>query len=354
MKPHYLIALLVMGFMITHGTATTGTETDGYLSIISSPSGATVYVDDSQAGVTPVIVTIGETSSPPHIITLQESGYLDWTTTIDQNPAPGTAETISATLQKNSETGSISVTSTPTGATVSCDGTNIQETPYTYQQIPAGSHTITISKEGYSSYSTPITVASGAESVVSAALSTDSSSHTGSISVSSTPSGATVTLDDSLTKRTPCTYQDIPAGTHALSITRDGYSLYATTVTVSSGEESSVTAILNRITSTGSLTVNSNPSGATIYLNGVYYGVTPAHLTDIESGIYTIKAEKSQYTTGTEIINLIAGKENSVLLSLTPNRPDWFFDHQIDMPYGIPFGGDIPMNIGPGGPPGRR
>jgi hypothetical protein len=157
-------------------------------------------------------------------------------------------------------------------------------------------------------------------------------------------------LDGSRTKKTPSTYSGIPAGTYRMEISKEGYVTDTQTITVTGGLDTPVSAELNPFKKTTSLTVNSNPSGATIYLNGIYYGITPAYLDDITPGIYTIKAEKSSYNTETEIVNLVSGKDSSVQLSLMlkmPERPFW--NYPVGMPFDMPFGGDIPMNIGPGG-----
>jgi len=354
MKYTYVISILLIGLLFTPCIAETiHPESAGYISVISSPSGATVIYDGTKSGVTPVILTIYGTDTPPHTIILQKSGYQDWTTSINQNPEQGTVETISATLNQVADSGTISVTSEPTGADVTCDGTDSRITPYTYEGVSPGVHNIRLSKDGYVPYTTTITVASGAESVVSAALNHDTEVKSGSITVTSIPTGATITLDGSQAKKTPTTYSGVPAGTYQMEISKEGYVTDTRTITVTNGLGTPVSVELSPIKKTTSLTVNSNPSGATIYLNGIYYGVTPAYLDDITPGIYTIKAEKSLYNTDTEIVNLVSGKESTVQLSLTlkiPDRPFW--NYQVGIPFDMPFGGDIPINMGPGGPTG--
>lgn len=282
------------------------------------------------------------------------TGYQDWTTTVNKNPDAGSVETISATLTDSTDNGTIQVISDPSGATVTCDGSNAQVTPYTYHGISPGKHDISLSLNGYRPYSTTISVATGAESVVSAALSPEETKSTGSISVSSDPAGATVTLDGTQSKITPSTYTNVKTGTHSIEIKKSGYSPYTSTVSVTSGGESEISASLSRVKNTGSLTVNSDPSGASIYLNNVYYGISPIHIDTLDAGIYTIKAEKSSYNSDTEIINLITGQENTVQLTLSSKMPERPFNRWMDIaPIGIPFGGDIPMG-NPGVPPGPR
>lgn len=354
MKWSLTVLLLLLGFIIIPGICDTGHSEPGYISIISTPSGATITFDGTNSGITPQILTIPQSSKPPHSIILQMTGYQDWTTTVNNNPDAGNVETISATLTDSTDTGTIQVISDPSGATVTCDGSNTQVTPYTYHEISPGKHDINFSLNGYNPYSTTISVASGAEVIVSAALSPEDTISTGSISVSSDPAGATVTLDGTQSKKTPSIYTNVKTGTHTLEIKKSGYSSYTSIITVSSGVESEISVSLNLVKNTGSLTVNSDPSGASIYLNNVYYGISPIHIDSLDAGIYTIKAEKSSFNSDTEIINLITGQENLVQLSLSSKMPDRPFNHWMDFnPMGIPFSGNIPM-VSPGMPPGPR
>jgi hypothetical protein len=353
MSPYYLMTLLLTGLFILPAAHAALTETDGYLSVISSPSEATVIFDGSETGTTPVIVTIGESSLPPHTIILKKSGYLDWDTSIDQNPEPGTAETVSATLTPVIAGGSISVSSTPEDASVALDGADSRKTPYSYLDVSPGDHDIAITKDGYVPYTTTITVSSGAESVVFAAISRDPGSRTGgSIIVTSDPLGATVTLDGAHPQKTPYTYADVQAGTHSLEIGKEGFSQYVKTITVEAGTESVVSAVLSQVTRTASLTVTSNPSGAEIYLNDVYYGVTPASFDGISPGIYTVKAEKSWCKTERKIISLTAGDDSAIQFTLIPKRGEGPFYFLPGDEQDLPPWDDIPVDIGPGGPPG--
>jgi hypothetical protein len=130
MKYTYVISILLIGLLYTPCIADTiHPDSAGYISVISSPSGATVIYDGTKSGVTPVILTIHETDTPSHTIILQKSGYQDWTTSINHNPEQSTVETISATLNQVADSGTISVTSEPTGAVVTCDGTDSRKHP---------------------------------------------------------------------------------------------------------------------------------------------------------------------------------------------------------------------------------
>ena len=81
---------------------------------------------------------------------------------------------VSALLQPTgpkTATGGLSVSSTPSGATVLVDNNFVGITPLTLKEIPAGSHVVTISLTGYQDYQTTTSVNAGATSTVSAGLS---------------------------------------------------------------------------------------------------------------------------------------------------------------------------------------
>ncbi len=87
----------------------------------------------------------------------------------------------------------------------------------------------------------------------------------GKISVSSTPSAAKVFLDGSDTKKTtPCTLENVAAGSHTVKLTLDGYKDYAQTVTVTGEQTATVTASLTK----HAITV-SEPSGGSSKSRGV-------------------------------------------------------------------------------------
>lgn len=76
---------------------------------------------------------------------------------------------------------------------------------------------------------------------------TPKTTPTGSISVTSEPSGATIHLEGSvdLSIKTPFTFTDVPVGTYTLELSLDGYEDWSTNVDVMTGETSYVHAILD-------------------------------------------------------------------------------------------------------------
>lgn len=289
----------------------------GNFSFISSPSGAAVTFNGAEVGSTPVTVAVDETGVPPYAVTMRKTGYLDWTSSINHNPNPGTTETISATLQSQPANGSISVSSTPSGATVGLDGTDIQTTPHTYPEVTVGSHTITVSKDGYSPYSTTVTVASGAQSVISATLSPVST--TGSLTVETDPSGAVILLNGIVYGVTPSHFSAIPVGSYTLQLVKYGYEPVAKTIQISSGQENTVQISLpRRIPPTGTLLIRSFPSGGVVTLDGDTRGITPVRIPGLHPDSYNVRVSIPGYLSWIGIVEVIGGRETSIYATLSP------------------------------------
>ena len=122
------------------------TTSEGSISIMSEPSGASVYLDGTYMGKTPI--SLDDVISKPHTIKLTKSGYNSKTLTLSLSP--GGAENIRESLEPL--TGSISVSSDPCGANVYLSGAYKGTTPTTISGVLIGSHTIRLEKTDYNDY----------------------------------------------------------------------------------------------------------------------------------------------------------------------------------------------------------
>jgi hypothetical protein len=105
-------------------------------------------------------------------------------------------------------TGSILITSIPTGADVYWDDSFEGITPITLEDV-VGHHKVKISKEGLHSVTRAIDLHTG----ITREQNIELEPITGSIAVSSTPSGASVYLDDvDMNKITPCVLSEVLVG----------------------------------------------------------------------------------------------------------------------------------------------
>ncbi len=73
------------------------------------------------------------------------------------------------------------------------------------------------------------------------------------------------------------------------------------------------------VVTTGTLQISSDPSGADVYVDNVFRGVTPVNLNDITVGTHTVLLQNSGYDDWTQSISFSAGQtvERTVVLSPT-------------------------------------
>ncbi len=189
----------------------------GSISVWSDPKGAKVYLNGQFKGTTgtmPIIISGVEVTYPfcdtvkSHHIKLTKIGYQDYTTMI--TVTAGETTSIVATLTPISlpsfvvpptaipttvpttvpttipttvptivpagqlplfiRTGTVSVSSTPTGARVYLDGVDRGTTPTTITGVSTGMHKLKVTLSGYEDYSTGVVVQSGKTATVSITL----------------------------------------------------------------------------------------------------------------------------------------------------------------------------------------
>jgi len=289
--------------------------TTGTFVLSSVPSGAAVYIEGEARGTTPTTLTgVNEGS---HMVTFKKAGYQDFTAEIGVH----VGETIhyTATLEPEAPAGgSISARSTPSGAAVYLDNVPRGTTPTTITGVTAATHTMKFTKSGYNDYTTTVTVANGATTPVDVTLVASAPSPSGgSIAISSIPTGAAVYLDNVARGTTPTTLTGVTAATHTVKVSLAGYQDVTKTVTVVAGQTTQVTATLPAgTTGTGSLTVASVPSGATVFLDGTSRGTTPATLTGISAGPHTLKLSKAGYQDNSLQVTVATGKTTPISLTL--------------------------------------
>ncbi len=222
------------GVMTYLDPALTRSTSLGYISIVSSPSGAFVYIDDTYRGVTPVTVSV---ATGLRRVELDRSGYADWSSSVQVTS--GTTVYVNAVMQRlaASTTGGIAVSSVPAGAEVYLDGTRQGVTP-TYgdlelPDVPTGSHTLVLRLNGYDEYRITVQVSPDATVKVQPRLiqsggpapttTPTTITNRGAIEASSQPNGAKVALDGLYKGTTPFTITDVPAGPHTLVFSLAGY-----------------------------------------------------------------------------------------------------------------------------------
>jgi len=239
--------------------------------------------------------------------------------------------------------GWVSITSTPSAASVELDGRAIGITPVAGYELGAGtSHTVRISMEGYEPWSRSITVRAGEQAPVDATLKIIPVPTTeptviptrqpigggkGWFQVSANVNGATVSFDGSSAGCTitagSCTSEVAVTGTpfRTFTVQAPGYAVYTGQVTSwpLDGETVHLYATLNPVQTFGSIVVSSYPSGAVVYLDGREWHYTPATFTSVSAGAgHTVQVSMSGYQTYTTTVYVPAGTQVPVNANLVP------------------------------------
>jgi hypothetical protein len=140
----------------------------------------------------------------------------------------------------------------------------------------------------------------------------------GSISINSNPQGAKVYLDNVNKGNTPLNLKNITSGQHSLRIVISGYQEMTSDISILPSQTTKVSADLMPLQSYGSISVNSNPQGAKIYLDNAYKGVTPLKLGNINSGHHGLKIVISGYQEWTSDISILSSQTTKVSADLMP------------------------------------
>lgn len=251
--------LLILLFCLPASAAAGQT---GAVSVISSPQPADVYVSGVYVGQTNnAFVNIPEGT---HTVRVVKAGYHEYVAENVYVPGGPSANTVpmSANLQKSETLAGLVVDSTPEGASVYVDDGYYGTTHYGGLQIAdlsSGLHTIRPEMDGYkpytgTDYNTPSGYATYLTNVrlIPLATATPTPTVTGStttaaITLDSTPSGATVSLNNEFRGYTPLTIPGLVPGSYSVLVSHDGYMAGQTTLTVAAGDVVTQTAVLNPV-----------------------------------------------------------------------------------------------------------
>jgi hypothetical protein len=298
--------------------------TTGSISFASTPSGADIYLDNVlQSAKTPSTITGVSAGSHTYIIRL--TGYNDATGTV--TVTAGLTATVSVTLTPIVTTGSISFASFPSGADIYLDNVlQSAKTPSTITGVSAGSHTYILRLTGYNDSTGTVTVTAGLTATVSVTLTPIVT--TGSISFSSSPSSADIYLDNVLqSAKTPATITSVSAGSHSYLLRLAGYNDSTGTVTVTAGMTATVSVTLTPIVTTGSISFDSSPSGASIYLDGTLVAITPATIIGVSAGSHSYTLSLSGYNDAVGMVTVTAGMTASVSITLVLSICGWILSN---------------------------
>lgn len=253
------------------------------LDVRTMPPGAVIEVDGQRAeGVSPMRLPV-----PPgdHLIVAARDGFLETRDRVTVKSVGVTA----ADITLRPLMGLVLVESLPDGSDVMLDGAFRSKTPLVITDLPAGNHRIIIKKDGYEAKETALAINDRQPKLLSLEL----KSLLVAIKVTSTPDKAKVFVDGSYVGDSPQSLQNILQGKHKVRLELDGYEPYEQEVQVAGREEYSVNATL--LEKYARIRLDTDPSGAEVFLNGESRGKAPVVLGKLHEGEYTIKVTKREF-----------------------------------------------------------
>ncbi len=311
------------------------TKTTGSLFLQSVPNGAQIFISGENTNKT-TPEGIVNLEQGDYECTLKLQGYLDTTFNVSIVKNQRIDKTV--ILKKFSESGSIFLESLPAGAQIFLSGINTNKvTPSAIENLDEGPHQFTLKLNGYND--TTFNAAIIKNQQVSKNITLVKKISTGSLLLQSTPSGAQIFLSGINTNMfTPSTVEDLEEGSHQFTLRLNGYKDTTFNVTIIKNQQASKNITLTETTNTGSVLLQSVPSGAQIFLSGLNTDkVTPSAIENIEQGTHQFTLKLNGYNDTTFNITIIKNQQvgktviltreittGSVLLQSTPGGAQIF------------------------------
>ena len=204
------------------------------------------------------------------------------------------------------------IDSNPSGAHVQMNGKDIGDTPVLLPELALGSYSATVEMTGYTRRDISWKVQNSRPILINVPL----LNNIGTLSLESTPEAAEIEIDGRTYGNTPFKGQ-FEQGQHKISLTKNGYRLYEKIVTITRDETTEVSAQMEMLP--GSLSIESEPTGAALFINGIDYGVTPYKREAIEAGEYTVRLSKEGYDTLEQSITVHPGEPMNRTFTLDSN-----------------------------------
>ena len=114
------------------------------------------------------------------------------------------------------------------------------------------------------------------------------------------------------------TFSNVASGWHNVQVSKSGYQTYSTSIEVKPGATSTVYATLTPNKQVGSISVSSNPVGASLYVDTIYQGYTNQIVGNLAAGTHTVLLKKSGYKDFSQSMTVNADQTVYMTATLTP------------------------------------
>jgi TonB family protein len=207
--------------------------------------------------------------------------------------------------------GSLALTTDPVGATVVVGELAPRPSPVKLENLRLGHYSLTITLSGYDTEQRDVEIK---ENEATDLGTIKLRRQVGSMDISSEPSGLTyeikpagvlfVNPSDVRSGQTPATVSDLPVGSYQVTISRQGWPAFVSTVNVERGAAAKVQGGFVG----GNVVINSTPTGGTVMRDNQNLGTTPLTLNDLTPGNVTFTVTQKGLDSATVSGKIESGK----------------------------------------------
>jgi hypothetical protein len=312
----FAIALAVLvstGVQPAHAQRTYKVKVD------SVPQGATVYLEDRDAGpqgTTPKTFTLRKGS---YTFILELDGYEALTKTVEIVRATA----LSFALVKKPEPASFTLEAAAgaeaAGAKVRINGKEVGQVPVTLS-LEAGRYLVEVGKDGFSTFSQWVEVGKGEKRSLMISLQAKAPG-TGSVLVSSNIVGAEVLVDGRRVDTAPALVEGLVVGSHALEVRAKGYLAENQTVAVEAGKTVKLTVLLKPdeqtvVASGGTLQILASHKDVEVFVDGQSRGKAPVKVEGLAEGSHVVEGRRAGFDSAEKTVAVKKGELQTIKLAL--------------------------------------
>jgi formylglycine-generating enzyme required for sulfatase activity len=208
--------------------------------------------------------------------------------------------------------GLLTITSSPVdGAEIVIDGNAVGITPAHDIELSAGEHSVEITAPLHLPYQTTVAFEPGDPP---RELAAELVPNWAPLTVATAPANATISLDGMVIGSTPLE-DKIEAGDRLLEIRRQGFKSQSRRLRVTAGEAVDL-GLIRLVPVDGRLVVTSNPSAATVTVDGVFRGTAPIELDLAPGTSYGVTVSMAGHITFVTEVEISSGRRSEVRAEL--------------------------------------
>jgi len=286
----------------------------GNFTINSTPSGADITINSTATGQkTPATFEFYDPAS----YTVSVSKYLYQDTEQTFTLAEGDNKNIAITLP--ADFAGITIKTTPeTGAAITLDNKDMNvKTPYTFDQLESGEHTVRVTLPMYKPKEETFTVTAGTSKTVTITMSPTFAE----VNITALPD-ADIYIDKTFKKNNTCT-EKLNEGLHEIVIKKEKYIEQTHNITVVAGEPQTLSYTL--LPKLGNIAITTTPTKADVYIDNVKKGTSPLVLYDLLIGDYAVTAKLTDYADETKTLTVKEGTTEQSAITLSNGTPEISF-----------------------------